>query len=508
MRGSKLQMVDGPDTQHPQSLKAFLLPAVLLIGVLPLLVLSPAPLADWASHLSRVEVTERVLHGDPFWTARYFFQGLLIPNAVLDAVVLGLVQLGMSLDLAGMCFLVICYGCFVSGFIRLARIGSVPPVVAASLAVTLFYTGNIMFGLLNYVTGLGLTMLASAYCLQPQMRLGRRCLITLVALPVILFCHILAAGMFVAIYGAATVFHPFSVSPPNRLTDLRHRTLMLVPALIASAICLVGYRLSPVSTDKLVISWADQYSVVGLIYGKIKQAAEGLSSGFNVADAMMVPLIAVILWCLWRNRNIVRPWQIAVVATLALLPLLAPFRIGEGMLFDTRMFVLPLIAILTMLRWASGLSQSWQLSIVVYCSLRTLLIAFAWLSYSPLYQNIKTAFAALPPGSTLLSAYSDEPSFYLDRAPPLHNIAALAVRDGVFVPSMFAEPSQQPLVIRPKWRPTWSWDHSANARNPANLASVRERARLFCRLDPKTHLFMLHVTQEEPFTIESPCDGQ
>lgn len=491
--------------QWPSPSAAWILPVILLLGFVPMLVVFPAPLADWGSHLARVAVTDQVLHGDSFWSERYHFQGFLIPNAVLDVVVLGLVRLGLSIDAAGVCFLALCYGSFVAGFIRFSRIGGAPTNPAASLAIMLFYTGNVMYSLVNYMTGVGLAMLIASYCLEPKMRLAQRCLISTLTLPVIAFCHIVAAGIFVAIYGTITLFRPNIKSPSGRFA-WRSKALLLAPALIGGLLCIAAFLLSPAGTDKMTVEWIGQPSLIGMIFGKVKTVAEGLSVGFDVADGMLAIMVVIFLVGLWRNRSQIEPWTLWAVGTITMMPLLAPFIVGAGQLLDARLVVVALGFAIAILPWAGGLHDELQLSIVLFCAVRVLLLSLLWLSYRPIYHEIEAAFAKLPPRSTLLSAYTDVPGFYEDRAPPLHEVAPLAVRDGVFVPNMWAEASQQPLVVNLKWRPLWLWSHSANGRTPANLASVRERARRYCEIDPHTHLFLLHVTQTPKFSIESPCE--
>ena len=484
--------------------RTWVLPSLLLLGFLPMLVVTPAPLADWASHLARVAVTDRVLHGDPFWSDRYHFQGFLIPNAVLDVVVLGLMRLGLPVDLAGLGFLALCYGSFVVGFVQLSRIGSVPTNVAASLATMLFYTGNVMYSLVNYMTGVGLAMLAASYCLKPELRLRQRCIIAALAVPVIAFCHIVAAGLFVAIYSAIALFRPLP-APFGWQTTLRRKAVLQAPALVGAVICAAAFLLSPAGGDKMTLEWLGQPSLKGIIFGKVKMAAEGLSSGFELADGMFAVTIAVLLLGLWRNRAKIKPWMLWVVGAVTLMPLLAPFIVGAGQLLDARLVIVALGVALAILPWAGGLHSELQRGVVLFCATRVFFLSFLWLSYRPIYHQIEVDFATLPVGSTLLSAYTDVPGFYEDRAPPLHEIAAIAVRDGVFVPNMWAEASQQPLVVNPERRPIWLWSHSANGRTPENLASVRARAKRYCSIDPHTHLFLLHVTQTPQFSIESPC---
>ena len=484
--------------------KSWVLPIILLVGFLPMLVVFPAPLADWVSHLARVTVTDQVLHSDPFWSERYHFQGFLIPNAVLDVIVLGLVRLGLPIDLAGVCFLALCYCSFIGGFVRLSRIGTVTRNVAASLAIMLFYIGNVMYSLVNYMTGVGLAMLSASLCLDSGLRLRQRCLIATLAVPIVLFCHIVAAGAFVAIYGAVTLFRPLPL--PLGQSAWRQKAFLLIPALIGAFLCVGAFLLSPAGSDRMTLEWIGQPSLVGTIFGKVKIVAEGLSSGFELADGMFAATVAVLALGLWRNRSEVETWRLWVVGTITMMPLFLPFIVGAGQLLDARLVVVALGVAIAILPWAGGLRDELQLSVVLLCAVRVLFLSLLWLSYRPIYNKIEVAFAKLPPGSTLLSAYTDVPGFYEDRAPPLHEVAPLAVRNGVFVPNMWAEASQQPLVVNLKWRPLWLWSHSANGRTPANLASVRERAMRYCEIDPHTHLFLLHITQVPQFSIESPCE--
>ena len=482
-----------------------ILPALFVLGALPLYVLTPAPLADWASHLARVSVTNQFLHGASFWVARYNYQGLLLPNAILDAVVLGLVRVGLNIDSAGYCFLALCYFSFVGGFSRLSRVYGLPSIVSVSLGILLFYTGNVVYGLVNFVTGVGLTMFAASYWLEDNANFRRRCLIALVATPAIMFCHILAALLFVAICGGFTLLRPGQHEGSLDLRSLRRRSVSMIPTMIALTISVVGYKLSASGADKLIIGYDGAPGASSIVRGKLRQAAEGLSSGNQLADLILSVVVAGILWCIWQRRSCLRWAEVVPLAGLAVLPFLAPFRVGEGMLLDTRLFVIPILIGVAALPWANRLGAKWQYAIVAACIFRSLVLASSWASYASIYDELQTAFSRLPPGSTLLSAYSDEPGFYKDKQPPLRNSATLAVKYGVFVPSMFAEPTQQPLAILPQWRPTWLWEHSANARSPSALASVRDRAKRFCGIDPLSHLFILHVTKMPPFTIESEC---
>ena len=490
----------------------------VVLGALPLVVLVPAPLADWASHLARVWVTDRVLHGDAFWQARYVFRSLLIPNAVLDGGVLGLMRLGMSVNAAGVVYLLVCYGAFVAGFVRLSRLQHLPAPLAVALATTGFYTGNLIYGLVNFITGIGVAMFAASYWLNDDATIARRFAIAVIATPAILFCHVIAAMVFAGLCGCYDLFRPlrtvgdpFAANGAGAMAPrpgLLRRLFELAPATLSLLLGVLAFKLAPTGQDALMLAYSGHGGLLGWGYGKLQQAADGLSSANRAADAIFAAILAIVLALLWRQRAAVSLRLAAPVIALAALPIVAPFQVGEGLLLDTRLFVLPALIGMALLPWAKRLDARWQWALVAACLSRPALLALAWSSYAPIYDQLRAQFAQLPRGSTLLTAYSDEPPFYDFKQPPLWNIGPLAVSSGVFVPSMFAEPTQQPLAIRPVGRPRWLWDHNANARTPENLAAVRAKARRYCAIDPRSHLFILHTTQAERFSVESECEAR
>ena len=468
-----------------------------VFGAIPLMILSPAPLADWPNHLARVSIMSDVLNGNAFWSARYSFQGLLIPNAILDAAVLSLMRIGLPISLAGSIFLLLCYIVFIVGFASLASLRQLPIIIAISVGSMLFYTGCIIFGLVNFVTGIGVAMLAASFWMRDDATIAQRFLIAVIAIPIISFCHVVAALVFGGLCGCYDLVRPAHTQ--------RRRLIETLPASFAIIIALIGYKLSAAGSDVATIDYDGAPGIKSVLIGKIRQIAQALTSGDRLADVLLACALILIGALLWQRRREIRLSSAAPVAALALLAVLSPNGVGLGLLLDTRLFAWSLFLAIALLPWSKGISMRIEISLITIFIVRTIVLTAGWASYAPIYADVRAAFAGLPKGSTLLDAYDDTPSFYASRQPPLWNIASLAVEDGVFVPSVFAEPTQQPLAVRLEWRPLWLWSHSANARTPDNLRSVRERARRFCDFDPNTHLLLMHVTQQPPFSIEGPC---
>ena len=438
-----------------------------------------------------------VLNGNVFWSARYSFQGILIPNAILDAAVLSLMRLGLPISLAGSTFLLLCYAVFVIGFISLSKLRQAPIIVTTSLGSMMFYTGCIVYGLVNFVTGVGVAMLAASFWMRDEASIARRFLIAILAIPIILFCHVVAALVFGGLCGCCDLVRPAHTQS--------RRLIEILPASFAIVIALIGYKLSAAGSDVVTIEYDGAPGIKTILIGKIRQIAQALTSGDRRADVLLACALIFIGALLWQRRREIRLSTAVPVAALALLAVLSPNGVGLGLLLDTRLFAWSLFLAVALLPWSKEISRHAEILLIVIFVVRAIILTAGWASYAPIYANVRAAFAGLPKGSTLLDAYDDTPSFYASRQPPLWNIASLAVEDGVFVPSVFAEPTQQPLAVRLEWRPLWLWSHSANARTPDNLRSVREHARRFCDLDPNTHLLLMHVTQQPPFSIEEPC---
>jgi hypothetical protein len=174
--------------------------AVAIVSAIPLLLYAPAPLEDWPSHLSRVIILNDLLHGPSAWSAYYQIGTFLLPNVALDVGVLGLMQLGVGVDAASTFFLVLVYGLFVSGICLLANAFKAFDPSKILLAVVLFYSNPLFFGFVNYVVGVAFLALFAAFWLMTPNTFVKA-LLAVAGAVVTFFCHIVAAGMFVAILG-------------------------------------------------------------------------------------------------------------------------------------------------------------------------------------------------------------------------------------------------------------------------------------------------------------------
>ncbi len=483
--------------------------AVVLLGALPLLASVPAPLQDWPSHLARVWITARVLDGDPFWAARYGFQGYLIPNAILDVAIGGLMRLGLGIDAAGAAFLLLLYASFIGGFCALSRRVAGHSALAAPLAVTCFYNMALFYGLVNYLAGVSLILWSLVAWQACRGRWAIRALLALPCVGAIALCHLLAAFMFVGVAG---------------LLDLaaftrRRRARELLPPLVALLAAAGALLLSPVGDDNIAAIGQGKSSLLRAAFGKAATFGKAMASGQPGPDLALILTVALLAAAAaYAGRRIPRDW-VLVIAALVVVTVLAPFSIGEGTYVDARLATLPFIVLAA--SFAVGPRAAWLApALAALVVARVGLLAADWHRYGRFYAALESTLAELPPGSTLLAAKGDAPptrgdpssprawiaggmGWFDQWSPPLNNMTTLAARHGIFVPSVFASRVQQPLYLRPEWRAPWPL--TVDAGTPAQLDAALARARTDCRPGIPTNLIVLYPTpQTDPDLPQLP----
>ncbi len=458
---------------------------VLLAGAAPLLVATPAPLQDWPSHLARVWITRQVQGGDPFWGAHYELQGFLIPNAILDIGVLGLSWLGFGHDQAGMAFLLLVYAAFTGGFCALARQADAASRLTPALAAACFYSASLFYGLVNFVAGLAVMLWALAFWVRLAARPGRRAALAVGAVILIAPCHIIAAFVFVGI-GFCLDAGAWFRAPARRLASL-------LPACAGLAAAIGLLALSPVAGDRLgQAGYNVDGSLMGFLSRKALITAHGMMSGRPGPDLLLLAAGAVLLVAVVRLRpRLALPWALATGAVAAL-TLAAPDTVGEGAFFDARLAPIPVLLAAATLPLRSIMPRLALLAGALLVA-RTALLAVEWREAGQTYALLDAELARLAPGSTLLAGLGSPPERFTwadEWTPPSGNIISLAVPHGIFVPSVFASPVQQPLALRPPWR---GLRHYMDMSTPAKRDEAAAMARDECRRGRVVNVLVVHL---------------
>ena len=444
---------------------------VVAVGALPLLAARPAPLQDWPNHVARIHVLIGLLRGDPFWSAHFRLSGFLLPGAALDLGVLALTRIGLPVEAAAQLFLVLTYLCFVVGFLACARALGAADAFKPAFAILLFDCNALFWGLVNYMLAIGLMLGLLALWLGAAPRRWRRIALAAAGAAVLLFAHVVVAVAWILLLGC------FALRDPRAAVPVRDR--ILDAASPAAALLVVGSLLHalPGGTGHDFSLHFAGSGPRGLALRKLTLFARVLLGGSLWQDAASLAALLVCVAAAWCARPRLSAAPAAAVAALLLLVLAAPERIGTGSVLDTRLAILPLLLLAAALRLdPAPRAARWATAAVLA---RTLVLAACWHAAGGVFRDYRQRTATLPAGSVMMTAYGIPlPSLRWQQiwSPPLSSLATeVAFRD-LFVPSLFANPAQQPIALRPadaSLTQPWNLTDAAQLRaSAASLAAI------------------------------------
>ena len=447
------------------------------LGATPLLFTGLAPLQDWPSHLARIQILWTMLTGPSHWDSFYDINSFFLPNVILELVTLSLMRLGLTVDQAGRLFLVLLYAVFILGFCRLASASRTMTPLKLLFATLLFYNSSLFYGLVNFEFGLGVVMLMLGIWLDGTAKV--RLAASTLGVAAIFPCHLVAAFLYVFILGCFDLHAIWQGKGPGLLRST---------SIAALSVAIVFLLLSPAGHDRHAIAWAETSSVLQFAKwkaGLFVKAILGRSFALDMAYSGGAAILAVAVATEFR-RHVSRPFVLAVTATF-LLVLAVPQRVGDGSLLDYRIAIVPWL----LLAAGADMTANGKLAknLAFLCALllvlaRGLSLTVAGQTADAQFAVLDRSFAALPKDSVLLSGLArplTQVSWDEFWSVSGSAIASRASRYGVFVPSIFADAVQQPLVLKSAYRP---WNGYIDVSTPALLAKERTRARALCAAFP------------------------
>ena len=469
----------GPGTDRPEPAQqpawAWPVAAIgLIAGLVPLLLTDFAPLHDWPSHLARIGILSEMLRGPSPWDRYYTLNGVLLPNEAVDFLLIGLMRLGFSLYGAAQAGLVLCYALFVGGYYRLATVCRAGGPLKAVFGAILFYNASLFFGFINYQLGLALLLWGVAEWLRAEAagQPWRRVLLATLGTLVIFLCHLIAASMYTGIIGLIDCFAVIALARQRGLTPAR--ILPNAISLLAVGVLLALFLASPTGGDGLAGHWTGTPTLLGIVRWKVGIFIKTLLGGAIESDLVLASGVVLLGIGLFATARVRLGWRMAfLMAATILVTLIAPSRLGTGSYFDYRIAILPILlgtaGLAVAPRRAASAGTLAALAAVVMV-IRSATLSDFWLKDEAEFRQLDQVLAQLPPGGTLLGAVNQGAGQLTWRQfwyPPDANIASLGTRHGLFVPTVFAHPLQQPLAIRPAYG---QWNVYADITEPDQLA--------------------------------------
>ncbi len=468
---------------------------MVLLGAAPILLARPAPLQDWPNHLARIHILRGLLHHDLFWMRFYRFTGFLVPDAVMDLCLYEMSRLGVPVGIAAQGFLAISYAVFVAGFCMVSRaLGAWSPGKPA-LAVLLFYSNALFWGLVSYVLGLGLMLGLLALWVGAK-GAARRSVVAAGGAALLLFTHLVTAALWVIILGCFDLHR--LLAKPRGVSRLAGSASWLA-ALVAIAALL---RLLPAHGPEDTSFGYPGGGRLGIVGRKLWLFGKLLLGGSLGQDASSVAALLACGIVIAAARPRLSAAPALAVAALAAAALLAPERIGTGSQLDTRLALPPLLLLTAGVRVRLPQTAVWFASLAV-CA-RSAVLAWSWHASAQQFARYRLDAAELPTGSLMMMAYGTPLrtlSWQQIWSPPITSIATQTVFRNLFMPAIFANPAQQPIGLRARYaglKQPW------NLSDPAHRRTSQVALAAVCARHEFPHIFL---TVLYPGTLARQVDG-
>ncbi len=399
---------------------------------------------DYLNHLARTAVLLDY-HADPGFARFYLLHWRPLPNLAFD---LWMVAWGRLLApaFAGKLFVVGVFALLLGGTICLHRTAFKKWSLWPFLSVLLFYNRFLLVGLVNFLFGLGLWLLALALWISLRHRpLGLRAAALTAGALVVFFAHLAA---FAILSVTLAVYELCEVAAADRPLAAKARELAAAALAFVPAI-LVQLLLAPHRAASFVIRYRDLWS-------RLEAFAVPILYDVKLETAVVALLLVVVLWLLATGvLRVNRPLLAGALALFAL-QFAMPNVILTAEGADHRLpLAMMLLAIAATDAPDASRAQRVALAITVISlfALRVGEIEQRWRRDQPAYAEAWRELSQIPAGARVASAYPPDafdrfstPEIALYYMP----VWAIVPKAG-FTQTLFAAPTQQPLVLTPRY---------------------------------------------------------
>lgn len=428
---------------------------LLLSALLPLAASPVLPLIDFYNHIARLQVLSAIAE-NPVFAANYAPAWAILPNIGLDVIGMLLLQL-LPPVLVPHAVATLILGVMFAGIAALNRaVTGQTSWPALLLAVPLLYSWIFNWGFANFLLGLGLALLATAWWLVRRDRPVLRLAVALLLALMIFFCHALAFGLYGILIVTLELGHWWQ-QPGRRVADLVTRLGLCATQAAVPVILFLQSRTAAATGG---ITNADEslarLRAKGQLLGRLQElAAQRLETIVRVAegpsypaDALWLAVLLCVLALAFRRRALAfSPVALpAVLAGVILVAVMPPALFGSGYVAD-RMPLFLALALVAGVMPGPGRAPWLVPALAGLAGLRLALVALQWNGTAADLADFDAVAVRLPPGQLVAGVavgarpHQDMPN-RCEMYPPL-----LLVRYGQAVP-LFAIRAAQPLEHR------------------------------------------------------------
>ncbi|HEY1795594.1 MAG TPA: hypothetical protein VGG57_05690 [Stellaceae bacterium] len=410
--------------------------ALLVLACVPLFSTVLPPLVDLPNHLARMHLLAE--GGNQYYAVHW----APLPNLAADAVIPLLARV-MPLMLAGKIFLILIFALIAGGVVWLNRIVAGRWRLWPLLAFLFLYNRIFLWGFVNDLFGLGMALCGLALWLELELRptalrIAASCLVALACF----FSHLVGFGVYaLAIAGVELV--------PGWI-ELRRRQWALLAGRVGVA------ALQFVIPAVVFLAWWEpgagqtvSYAGFWRKFDLLFSVFDNYSRPFDVACFVLMALAPIML-AVTRRLNLA-PRMAGALGLVFLAYLLLPSDLLSGTGADHRLP--PALFLLLIAGSAPQLGRREAVlaagAAAVLFAVRLGVVESAWLRADKAYTADLAVLDHLPRGAKLAVAYPAGEENVV-AIPLLHLPTLAAARREAFVPTVFAEPAQQPIVLTPE----------------------------------------------------------
>jgi hypothetical protein len=420
---------------------------LLMVSLAPVWMVAIPPLVDYPNHLARMHILVNGAQSESLGRF-YAVSWSVIPNLAMDIIVPALVNF-MPLEIAGKVFVTLILALLATGSLALhytihKRFSPWPLLVFLFL-----YNGVFLFGMVNYLFGIGLCLWAIAAWIETR-KYGHSARVVLfyATCVILFFAHLSAMGVYVLSVIA------YEASQISRLRPLPGNLIRWLVLLIAGPLFLLAMLiLLPRSTTNETLPFT--YGPVAFALSQKLGALELIVRNYvRVLDiATLGAVIWLVLFGLLTQRLHVDRVMRWPAFAIAIAGFCLPYQVMGSNFADARILVAGafLFVCTTDLRAKPAHLALFGLVIVALFSGRMLILGNHWQGAEALHEQVSAAVDEIPRGSRLLAVSVENPNEPYE-APGPHIAATAVIQRDVFLPSVFAMPRGQPLTFTEQYR--------------------------------------------------------
>jgi hypothetical protein len=413
--------------------------ALSVLTVLPIVVSSIPPILDYPNHTARMYILAH-LESSAYLARYYRIHWTPLPDLAADAIVPILARI-MNAGIAMRIFLAAILIAMAGGCIALHRAVFRRWSLWPLSVFLLLYNRMLLWGFINYLAGLALTLWGLTVWIRLERKpLAVRIVTGMLFATIIYLAHLAAFGCY------ALAVMAFSVAPQEGERFAIGPALRRVfPAAFSLLPPVVLFLMSPTSGAPAAFAYGNplrKFDLPVSIFDNYNRTFDGATFG--------ILLIAIILG-LTRGGLVAHKrlgWGVlAILAAFILMP--SQFLSASGI--DHRLPVAIAIIGVAAVDW-SGLSarrRTWVgCCLLLLFAVRLSVVGTVWMRADRNYETLLPAFNLIPEGGALAVAAPSK-DVQAGGEPLLHFPLLAVIRRDAFVPSLFADPLQQPVSLTP-----------------------------------------------------------